>query len=60
MLPFHAQGPVRYAPKSGGNYAYSDGHVDYLQWKDIKVINPAVDSRTITVYEDHWKWIPPR
>ena len=31
-------------PKSGGNYGYSDGHVEYLRWVDLKVRPSAPDT----------------
>jgi prepilin-type N-terminal cleavage/methylation domain-containing protein len=53
---FH--GARYYSPIAGGNYAYSDAHVEYIKWKDLKVVSPATDSRNISVFEDHWKWRP--
>jgi prepilin-type N-terminal cleavage/methylation domain-containing protein/prepilin-type processing-associated H-X9-DG protein len=51
---FH--GTRYFDPKSGGNYAYSDGHVDYVRWIDLKVNNPANDPHGLSPYDDHWKW----
>src|SRR5207247_10003287 len=43
-------------PKSGGNYGYSDGHVEYIRWVDLKVNNPGNDPHGLSPYDDHWKW----
>jgi prepilin-type N-terminal cleavage/methylation domain-containing protein/prepilin-type processing-associated H-X9-DG protein len=47
-------------PKSGGNYGYSDGHVEFLRWKDLKL--PQIDqdptAKNVSAYEDHWRWRP--
>jgi prepilin-type N-terminal cleavage/methylation domain-containing protein/prepilin-type processing-associated H-X9-DG protein len=48
------------AGNNGGNYAYSDGHVEFLRWNDINQWQIDGDYRpgkpNATVYNDHWKW----
>jgi len=49
---------------NGGNYAYADGHVEFLALKDLLVHSPASDeayknpfnNQPYSLMEDHWKW----
>lgn len=42
---------------SGGNYAYADGHVDFIKFGEVIRIRCDTDPTTNGSYmEDHWKW----
>jgi prepilin-type N-terminal cleavage/methylation domain-containing protein/prepilin-type processing-associated H-X9-DG protein len=70
LARFHTNrwGIGQYQPgEAGGNYAYADGHVEFLRQKDIGVDNPArnpLDTSWVNPFngskyntmEDHWKW----
>jgi prepilin-type processing-associated H-X9-DG protein/prepilin-type N-terminal cleavage/methylation domain-containing protein len=50
------------AGSNGGNYAFADGHVEFVLWNDL--YNYRIDQNlkngggnaNATVYGDHWKW----
>jgi prepilin-type N-terminal cleavage/methylation domain-containing protein/prepilin-type processing-associated H-X9-DG protein len=70
LARFHSSkwGLGKFTPgEAGGNYAYADGHVEFLRQKDILVDNPGVspiDSGYVNPFNgskyvtmgDHWKW----
>ena len=47
-------------PTGGGNYAYSDGHVEFLNVKDLGGIRVDTDYTGKYVMQDHWKWYTSR
>jgi prepilin-type N-terminal cleavage/methylation domain-containing protein/prepilin-type processing-associated H-X9-DG protein len=69
---FHstAWGSKTNARNNGGNYAYADGHVEFIRLQDLKIDSPAwnpfsTGTKSVnifnnftgySVYDDHWKW----
>jgi len=53
---------VNKAGTAGGNYAFADGHVEFVYWNDIYNMRPDQNLKNgggnanATVYGDHWKW----
>jgi len=51
---------VNKAGSNGGNYAFADGHVEFVFWNDIYNYRPDQNLKNgnpnATVYLDHWKW----
>jgi prepilin-type processing-associated H-X9-DG protein len=40
----------------GGNYAYPDGHVEFVRYGDVCNVRGDTDYRGKFVMQDHWKW----
>jgi prepilin-type N-terminal cleavage/methylation domain-containing protein/prepilin-type processing-associated H-X9-DG protein len=40
----------------GGNYAYGDGHVEYVRYADVANIRNDTDYGNTYALQDHWKW----
>jgi prepilin-type N-terminal cleavage/methylation domain-containing protein/prepilin-type processing-associated H-X9-DG protein len=41
---------------NGGNYAFPDGHVQFMKWNDVEGWRSDTDYRNKEVLLDHWKW----
>ncbi len=44
-------------PAAGGNYGFSDGHVEFIKTRDAYPVRLAVDTRPFGI-QDRFKWIP--
>ena len=45
--------------QSGGNYAYADGHVEFVKYSEVIKVRADTDPGTNGTYmQDHWKWKP--